>query len=143
MLKDRLRLKRYRKILALVLLMTFWKIPIYAEPLTELLTNSSESGMRYYSDSEVQTLIDDLTEAALQSIEQAAGEAARAAFLQSLERESEAMREASRQQAENQRLRNEAEILKQTGIRNNFIVGVICFISGLVVGTTATILLIK
>jgi len=92
--------------------------------------------MRYYSDSEVQTLIDELTEAALQSIEQAAGEAARAAFLQSLERESEALRET-------QKYKKEAEITRQTGIRNNFIVGVICFISGLVVGTTATILIMR
>jgi len=136
MLKDRLRLKRYRKILALILLMTFWKIPIFAEPKTGRLTNSSENEMRYYSDSEVQTLIDELTEAALQSIEQAAGEAARAAFLQSLERESEALRET-------QKYKKEAEITRQTGIRNNFIVGVICFISGLVVGTTATILIMR
>jgi len=67
--------------------------------------------MRFYSDLEVELLIDDLTVIALEAIEQAAGEAARAAFLQNLEREAEAMREAARQQAEVFRLRSEAEIL--------------------------------
>jgi len=72
-------------------------------------------------------LIDDLTAAALEAIEQAAGEAARAAFLQSLERESEVLRE-------NQRLRNEAEMLKRVGIRNAVISGIVCFAGGLIIG---------
>ena len=90
--------------------------------------------MRYYSDLEVELLIDDLTVIALEAIEQAAGEAARAAFLQSLEREAEAMREAARQQAEAQRLRSEAEILRRAGIRNAVITGIVCFLGGLVIG---------
>jgi len=88
-------------------------------------------------------LIDDLTVIALEAIEQAAGEAARAAFLQSLEREAEAMREAARQQAEVLRLRNEAEILRRAGIKNNVLIGVFCFIGGLAVGATATILITR
>jgi len=99
--------------------------------------------MRYYTDLEIDLLIDDLTAAALEAIEQAAGEAARAAFLQSLEREAEAMREAARQQAENLRLRSEAEILRKAGIRNNILIGVICFIGGLAVGVTGTILILR
>jgi len=90
--------------------------------------------MRFYSDLEVELLIDDLTVIALEAIEQAAGEAARAAFLQSLEREAETMKEASRQQAENQRLRNEAEIFRRAGIRNAVITGIVCFVGGLVIG---------
>ena len=81
-------------------------------------------------------LIEDLTEAALEAIEKAAAEAARAAFLQSLERETAASREA-------QRLRNEAEILKRAGIRNNVLVGVLCFVGGLAVGVVGTVLIIK
>jgi len=88
-------------------------------------------------------LIDDLTVIALEAIEQAAGEAARAAFLQSLEREAEAIREAARQQAEAQRLRSEAEILRRAGIRNNILIGVLCFIGGLAVGVVGTVLIIK
>ena len=88
-------------------------------------------------------LIDDLTVIALEAIEQAAGEAARAAFLQSLEREAEAMREAARQQAENLRLRSEAEILRRAGIKNNILIGVLCFIGGLAIGAVGTILIIR
>ena len=99
MRKNKLRLRRCVKIISIVLLMSFWKFPIYAEPLTELQTNLSESGTRYYSDLEatlvaVDLLIDELTVIALEAIEQAAGEAARAAFLASLEREAAALREA-------------------------------------------------
>jgi hypothetical protein len=72
-------------------------------------------------------LIDEISEAALEAIEQAAGEAARAAVLAMLEREAEALREA-------QRLRSEAELLKKAGIKRNLLVGVICFAGGLFVG---------
>jgi len=92
--------------------------------------------MIYYSDLEVELLIDELTVIALEAIEQAAGEAARAAFLQSLEREAEAIREA-------QKWRSEAEILKKAGIRNNVLIGVLCFIGGLAVGVVGTVLIIK
>jgi len=83
--------------------------------------------MRYYSDLEVDLLIDEITEAALEAIEQAAGEAARAAVLSMLEREAAMLRE-------NQRLRLEAETLRRAGIRNGFIIGAICFVGGLVTG---------
>ena len=79
-------------------------------------------------------LIDDLTEAALEAIEKAAAEAARAAFLQSLERETTAIREA-------QRLRSEAEALRRAGIRNNVLIGVLCFVGGLAVGVVVSNLL--
>ena len=143
MLKNKLKLRRYTKIIAIGLLMSFLKFPMFAEPLTELPQSLNENEMRYYTDLEIDLLIDDLTAAALEAIEQAAGEAARAAFLQSLEREAEAMREAARQQAENLRLRSEAEILRKAGIRNNILIGVICFIGGLAVGVTGTILILR
>ena len=143
LLKSRLKFMNYRKIIALVLLMSFLIFPMYAEPQTEQQTNLSESETRFYSDLEVELLIDDLTVIALEAIEQAAGEAARAAFLQSLEREAEAMREAARQQAEVFRLRNEAEILRRAGIKNNVLIGVLCFIGGLAVGVTGTILILR
>ena len=143
LLKSRLKFMNYKKIIALVLLMSFLKFPIFAEPPMEQQTNLSESETRFYSDLEVELLIDDLTVIALEAIEQAAGEAARAAFLQSLEREAEAIREAARQQAEAQRLRSEAEILRRAGIRNNVLIGVLCFIGGLAVGVVGTVLIIK
>jgi hypothetical protein len=79
--------------------MSFWKIPVFGEPLTTPPMSSEESGTRQYSDSEVDCLakldllIEELTGAAEAAIEQAAAEGARAAALASLERESAAMRE--------------------------------------------------
>ena len=75
-------------------------------------------------------LIDELTEAALEAIEQAAGEAARAAVLSMVEREAVMLRE-------NQRLRLEAEALR----RNKLLIGVISFIGGLFVGITGTLII--
>jgi uncharacterized protein involved in exopolysaccharide biosynthesis len=79
-------------------------------------------------------LIDEITEAALEAIEQAAGEAARAAVLTMLEREAEALREASHQQAEASRWRSEAETAKRKSFKNRIITGVVSFASGLIVG---------
>jgi hypothetical protein len=79
-------------------------------------------------------LIEELTEAALEAIEQAAGEAAKAATLASLEREEAALREA-------QRLKQEMEMLKQAQPKNYVLTGVICFLGGLAVGVTGTILM--
>jgi hypothetical protein len=86
-------------------------------------------------------LIDDLTEAALEAIERAAGEAAKAAALAMLEREAAAMQEAAKQQAEALRWRMEAEAnlqagtqAKRAGVKNAVLAGAICFIGGFVVG---------
>jgi len=99
----------------------------------------SESGTRLYSDLEVNELINEISEAALEAIEQAAGEAAKAAVLASIEREAAALREA-------QRWRMEAEIRQQTikatkkaGTKNAVIVGLVCFLGGLAVGIGGTL----
>jgi hypothetical protein len=75
-------------------------------------------------------LIDEITEAALEAIEQAAGEAARAAVLSMVEREAAMLRE-------NQRLKLEAEALR----RNRILIGVISFVGGLFVGVTGTLII--
>ena len=90
----------------------------------------NESSMRYYSDLEVDLLIDEITEAALEAIEQAAGEAARAAVLSMVEREAAMLRE-------NQRLRLEAEALR----RNRILIGVISFFGGLFTGVAGTLII--
>jgi len=87
----------------------------------------NESGTRLYSDLEVEILIDEVSQAAIEAIEKAAGEAAKAAMLASIEREAAAYREA-------QRWRLEAEIAKKTGIKTAVITGVICLLGGLAVG---------
>jgi hypothetical protein len=75
----------------------------------------------------VDTLIEDLSEAAEEAIERAAGEVARAAALASLEREVAAIREAAR-------LREENSGLKRGKVKTAVVTGVICFFGGLVVG---------
>jgi hypothetical protein len=128
--------KPYRRILATVLLMSFWKIPVYGEPQTTQTQNSDESGMRQYSEYEVDCLaeldllIEDLTGAAHEAIEQAA----RAAALASLERELAAVTEAQRLQGENSRL-------KQSRMKTAVVTGVICFFGGLAVGTGGILIL--
>ena len=88
-------------------------------------------------------LIDDLTVAALEAIEQAAGEAARAAFLASLEREAAALQNA-------QRWRLEAELQKQAlaetkaaGRKNVLLAVCIGIVSGLAVGVAGTLIISK
>jgi hypothetical protein len=122
-----------RKILGIVLLLSFWRIPAYGEPLTTPPPTSSGSGTRLYSEYEVDLLIEDLTVAAVGAIEQAAGEAAKAAALASLEREAAAVREARRLQEENSRL-------KQSRVKTAVVTGVVCLFGGLAIGAGATAL---
>ena len=143
-------LRNCKKIIALVLLMNFLKFPMYAEQQTGQPLNLSENETRLYTDSEIDLLIDDLTVAALEAIEQAAGEAARAAFLASLEREAAAIRETAHQQAEAARWRLEAELQKQAlaeakakGRKNVWLAVGIGVVSGLAVGITGTLLIKK
>ena len=94
--------------------------------------------MKRYSDLEVDLLIDDLTEAALEAIEQAAGEAAKAAVLAMLEREAIALREAQRWKLEAENNLIEITQIKKAG-RKNTIIGVLLGIfGGLVVGLGGT-----
>jgi hypothetical protein len=80
---------------------------------------------------ELDLLIEDLSGAAYESIEQAAAEAARAAVLASLEREAVAVREAARLQGENSRL-------KQSRVKTAVVTGLICFFGGLALGAGTT-----
>jgi hypothetical protein len=149
MRKDKLKLKPYGRITAIVILLNFlMTFQALGEPLTTPLPNLTESVMRLYSESEVDTLIDDLTAAAHGAIEQAAGEAAKAAVLALLEREAAAIREATRQQAEAQRWRIEADLnfkaiaeAKKKGVKNTFKAGGICLVSGLVIGFFGTLII--
>jgi hypothetical protein len=135
-----MRYRLCKRILATALLMSFWKIPVYGEPPTAPPVSSDGSVMRQYSEYEVDCLakldllIEDLTGAAHEAIEQAAAEAAKAAALASLEREAAAIREAQQLQGENSRL-------KQSKIKTAVITGVICFFGGLALGAGTTAIL--
>jgi anti-sigma factor RsiW len=82
----------------------------------------------------VDLLIDDLTVAAVEAIERAAGEAAQAAALASVESEATALREA-------QRWRLEAETRRKAGIKNAIITGAICLFGGLALGISGTLII--
>jgi hypothetical protein len=106
--------------------------------------------MKFWSDFEVDLLIDEISEAAYEAIEMAAAEAARAAALAALEREAAALREAARREAEAQRWRLEAEAnlraiteARRTGRKNAVIAGALCFIGGLVFGVGGTLLITR
>jgi hypothetical protein len=94
----------------------------------------SGSGTRLYNDLEVNTLIDEVSQAALEAIEQAAGEAAKAAILSSIEREGVALHEAEmwRKQAEINAL--ETAKAKKAGRKNAIIAGVVCLLGGIAIG---------
>ena len=83
--------------------------------------------MRFWSDSEVELLIDEISEAAIEAVEKAAGEAAKAAVLTMVEREAEILREL-------QTVKNEAAALKKSRITTAVITGVICLLSGFTTG---------
>jgi hypothetical protein len=136
-----MRYKCCGKILMIALLANFWKTPLYGDPRTAPPTYSGESGTRQYSEYEVDTLIEDLTVAAVEAIEQAAGEAAKAAALASVEREAAAVREAAWLQAETERLQRENNRLQQGRVKVAVVTGVICFLSGLAIGSGTTAIL--
>jgi hypothetical protein len=80
------------------------------------------------------TLIDDLTGAAHEAIEQAAAEAAKAAALASLEREASLVQAQALAIREAQRLQSENSRLKQSRVKTALVTGVICFFGGLAIG---------
>jgi len=87
------------------------------------------------------TLIDEISEAAYEAIEQAASEAARAAILANLEREAAALRELQRWQVEAE-LRQLALVeAKKAGRKNTFLAAVIGVLSGLAIGIGGTMLM--
>ena len=97
--------------------------------------------MRFYSDSEIDLLIDEIAKAAHEAIEQAAGEAARAAFLQSMEREGAALYEAQKWRMEAERQRMEIHAVKKAGNKNTVIAVSIGILGGLVLGVAGTLAL--
>ena len=141
MQKGKSELRLCVRIISIVLLMSFWKFPIYAEQPMEHPMNSFKNEMRYYSDLEVDLLIEELTEAAIEAIEKAAGEAARAAFLESLEREAAALHEAQRWRLEAQNNLLAIKANKKNGRKNIFFATVTGILGGIAVGVAGTMIL--
>jgi hypothetical protein len=97
--------------------------------------------MRLYTDLEVDILIDDISQAAYEAIEQAAGEAAKAAILAGLERETTAIREAQHWRLEAELRQKTITETKKAGVKNAVITGLVCFVSGLAVGAGGVIII--
>ena len=114
---------------------------MFAEPLTGQPPNLTESGMKFWSDTEVDLLIDDISEAAYEAIEQAAAEGARAAALAALEREAAALREAQRWRIEAELRQQIIAETKKAGVKNAVITGLACLLGGLAIGIGGTILM--
>ena len=94
--------------------------------------------MRRYSDLEIDTLIDDISEAAHEAIEIAAAEAARAAALAALEREAAALREAARWRVEAELRQQAAAEAKKAGRKNAVIAALAGILCGLAAGIGGT-----
>jgi hypothetical protein len=128
---------RYRKcgrVLSVVMLLSFLTIRASGEQRGTGGRGLEGGGTRYYSGSEVERLIEEVSEAAEAAIEQAAGEAARAAVLSSLDREAKALREA----AQWEELYRGA---KGKTVKAAVITGVVCFLSGFTVGAGTMLIL--
>ena len=135
------KLRHYAKITAIALLLNFWESRIYGEPLMERPLISSRSETTFYSDSEVESLIEDLSLIAREAIEQAGAEVAKAAALASIEREAELLRQRAAIAREMESWKLEAEMVKRNG-RKNVVIGTIAgLLGGLALGITGTILL--
>ena len=99
--------------------------------------------MKRYSDSEVDFLIDEISEAAIEAIEKAAAEAARAAALASFERELTAIREAQRWRVEAEANLQAIAEAKNAGKKNTVIAVLIGVLGGLIVGGIGGAMLIR
>ena len=95
---------------------------------------------RFYSDLEIDLLIEEIREAAHEAIEQAAGEAARAAFLESVEREAAILYEAQRWRIEAQRNLQAANEAKRARVKNALLAGIVCFLGGFAFGVAGTLI---
>jgi class 3 adenylate cyclase len=90
--------------------------------------------MRFYNDLEIDLLIEEIREAAHEAIEQAAGEAARAAFIESVERKAKALQAAEHWQMEAQKNLQAVKELRKARVKNILLAGLICFFGGFAVG---------
>ena len=141
MRKNKLNYRLFRKMLSIVILLSFLKYPVFGEQPMMPPPNLNESGMRFWTDLEIDLLIDELTEAAFEAIEQAASEAARAAILSVLEREVAALREAERWRREAALNLQDFEAAKKAGRKNTLLGVLIGILGGLAVGVTGTLII--
>ena len=143
------KLRNCARIMLVVILWNFLiASPVYANQPMEHTAISSEEGTRFYSDSELDLLIDELSVIAKEAIEKAAAESAKAATLAGLEREAAMLRDLANHQADAQFWRLQAEMnllaisaAKKAGVKNAVIAGAVCLIGGLIFGVGGTLII--
>ena len=86
-------------------------------------------------------MIEDLTVAAEEAIEQAAAEAARAAMLASLDRELSLLQAKALAERETRRLLEENGALRKSRVKAAVITGAVCFFGGLAAGACGVMLI--
>jgi anti-sigma factor RsiW len=96
--------------------------------------------MKRYSDLEVDLLIDDISAIAIEAIERAAAEAARAAALAALEREAAALAAQSSLRREVEKWKNEAGAAKKANRMNIILTASFCLFGGLLFGAGGAML---
>jgi hypothetical protein len=122
-----MRFTGLKRMCALGILLSFCgSLGFGAPPKTQRLS-SPEKGTPLWSESEVDALIEDLTTAAEEAIAKAAGEAAKAASIASLEREAKALADLRK--------------AKKSKLKTALITGAVCFFGGVTIGVTGTILI--
>jgi hypothetical protein len=129
--RKKMKQKKFYRIIAIVMLLSFSTTAAFGEQPTTALSNSGNGETKFYSEGEVQGIVDELSTAAEDAIERAAGEAAKAAVLASLEREAAAITLA-------QGWQGEYLAAKRKGVKTAVITGVICFFGGLASGGLIT-----
>jgi hypothetical protein len=130
------------RITTLVILVSFLTgFPVFGEPSIAPPKNSTESGMRLFSESEVDLRRDDITTAAVEAIEQAAAEAAKAAAIAGIEREGILVQERAAAVREANHWKTEFKTAKGRGVKNMVITGVVCLLGGLAIGIGGGLLL--
>ena len=135
MKKTKLGLIGCGKITMIVILMSLlMPFPMFGEPLTERQPTLSENETKRYSDLEVDLLIEDLTEVALDAIKQVAGHAAKAAVLSMADREAALLEAQESLQKDVEKWKEKAVLAKRDRYKNMVITGLACFLGGLFIG---------
>jgi methionyl-tRNA synthetase len=96
-------------------------------PQTAPSASLEDGSMRLYSEAEITTLIEEITDVATEAIEKAAGEAAQAATLAVIDREAKAIAEAGRWQTK-------YNASQKNGVIAASITGALCFAGGFILG---------
>ena len=120
MLKNRRKSRLCVQIILIVILLSFLKYRVSAEqPMTQPLILNTD-GTRLYSDSEIDLLIEDISEIAEEAIEKAAADAAKAVAVAAVEREALILQELEQTRQVNRR---KTLIAVLAGVLGGFVIG--------------------